>query len=154
MSNNDNSIIWFALAFGLAMLFLKHIRRYFATRKRKSSIITRRIPEPDPLFDVNEPYWAYEFQCGKSLEAILVILVEESPWDWHSRDSHWYGDYLNSRPMEGVRVRIHEWPESKYTILLQIDSESAAERSAIDEDIKVIFEKIEAKNIHETEPYD
>jgi hypothetical protein len=56
--------------------------------------------------------------------------------------------------MEGVRVRIHEWPESKYTILLQIDSESAAERSAIDEDIKVIFEKIEAKNIHETEPYD
>jgi hypothetical protein len=56
--------------------------------------------------------------------------------------------------MQGVRVRIHEWPESRYTILLQIDSESTAERSAIDEGIKVVLEKLEAKNVRETEPYD
>jgi len=102
----------------------------------------------------NEAYWAYEFHCKESLEAILDILIETSPWDWHFRDSYWYGDYLNSRPMQGVRVRIHEWPESRYTILLQIDSESTADRSIIDEGIKVIFDKIEAKNVYETEPYD
>ena len=102
----------------------------------------------------NEAYWSYEFQCKQSLEAILDILIETSQWDWHLRDSYWYGDYLNSRPMQGVRVRIHEWPESRYTILLQIDSESTADRLIIDESIKVIFDKIEAKNVCETEPYD
>jgi hypothetical protein len=102
----------------------------------------------------NEAYWAYEFRCKQPLEAILDILIETSPWDWHLRDSYWYGDYLNSRPMQGVRIRIHEWPESRYTILLQINSESPADRSIIDESIKVIFDKIEAKNVCETEPYD
>ena len=51
-SNNDNAIIWFALAFGLVILYLKQIRKYFVTRKRKSSIITSRIPELNRLFGV------------------------------------------------------------------------------------------------------
>ena len=70
------------------------------------------------------------------------------------RDSHWYGDYLNSRPAEGVRVRIHEWPDSIYTILLQIRAESTVKREAIDEAVRAIFGFLETKNIRETEPYD
>jgi hypothetical protein len=49
-SNNDNSIIWFALAFTLVIL----IRKHFVTRKRKTSIITSRIFEPNHLFDIKD----------------------------------------------------------------------------------------------------
>jgi len=52
LSNNDNPIIWFALALGLAIFFLGQIRKYLITRKRKSSIITSRIPELNRLFGV------------------------------------------------------------------------------------------------------
>ena len=52
LSNNDNSIIWFALALGLAIFFLGQIRKYLVTRKRKSSIITSHIPELNRLFGV------------------------------------------------------------------------------------------------------
>ncbi len=52
LSNNDNPIIWSALALGLAIFFLGQIRKYLVTRKRKSSIITSRIPELNRLFGV------------------------------------------------------------------------------------------------------
>jgi len=52
LSNNDNPIIWSALALGLAIFFLGQIRKYFVTRKRKSSIITSHMPELNRLFGV------------------------------------------------------------------------------------------------------
>lgn len=52
LSNNDNPIIWFALAIGLAIFFLGQIRKYFASRKRKPSILTSHIPELYRLFGV------------------------------------------------------------------------------------------------------
>lgn len=52
LSDNDNPIIWFALAIGLAIFFLGQIRKYLASRKRKASIISRGIPELNRLISV------------------------------------------------------------------------------------------------------
>ncbi|MCH8961794.1 MAG: hypothetical protein IH820_10865 [Bacteroidetes bacterium] len=99
-------------------------------------------------------YWAYEFVCDEPIEDMLVRLNSAGPWRWSPRDSHWYGDYLNARPVEGVRVRIHEWPESKYTALLQIESDSTAEQSAIDRIMQDLLGRLKARQVVETEPYD
>ena len=101
-------------------------------------------------------YWAYEFTCASSIEGILDEFNRSGPWSWQMRDSAWYGDYLNVRPAEGVRVRIHEFQEGgrTYTALLQIESESPAERPQIDEVCKGLLAKISAQNIKEIEPYD
>ncbi len=99
-------------------------------------------------------YWAYEFVCDELIEDMLVRLNRAGPWRWSPRDSHWYGDYLNARPVEGVRVRIHEWPESKYTALLQIESDSTAEQSAIDRIMQDLLGRLKARQVVETEPYD
>ncbi len=51
-SNDDNRIIWFALAAGLTMSFLGQIRKYLASRRRKASIITSHMSELYRLFGV------------------------------------------------------------------------------------------------------
>ncbi len=99
-------------------------------------------------------YWAYEFVSDKPIEAILVLLNASGPWTWTLRDSYWYGDYLNTRPAGGVRVRIHEWEDSKYTALLQIDAASEAEQSAVDGVMRELLGRVEARHVVETEPYD
>ena len=99
-------------------------------------------------------YWAYEFVCDHPIEAMLDVLNRAGPWTWALRDSHWYGDYLNGRPVEGVRVRIHEWPESKYSVLLQIETGSAAEQESVDATMAALLRRLEARQIVETEPYD
>ena len=79
------------------------------------------------------------------------------PWSWQIRDSAWYGDYLNVRPTKGVRVRIHEFQERDrrtYTALVQIESESSAERPQIDEVCRGLLTRIGAQNIKEIAGYD
>ncbi len=99
-------------------------------------------------------YWAYEFLCDEPIEDLLAILNASGPWTWSPRDGHWYGDYLNTRPVGGVRVRIHEWPESKYTALLQIEEGSEAEQAAIDAIMLDLLGRLKAREVVETEPYD
>ena len=99
-------------------------------------------------------YWAYEFVSATPLEEMRAVLNEAGPWTWSLRDSHWYGDYLNCRPGGGVRVRIHAWPESKYTVLSQIASEGTAEQPAINAVIRELLGRLKAQHIVETEPYD
>lgn len=99
-------------------------------------------------------YWAYEFVCDKPIEAIQTRLNASGPWTWTLRDSHWYGEYLNTRPAGGVRVRLHEWPESRYTALLQIDADSRAEQPAIDSIMQELLDRVQARQVIETEPYD
>lgn len=43
--DNDHPVIWFTLAIVLTIFFIDQIRKYRALRKRKASIITRRMPE-------------------------------------------------------------------------------------------------------------
>ncbi|HXG67001.1 MAG TPA: hypothetical protein VNO70_18000 [Blastocatellia bacterium] len=119
-------------------------------------------------------YWAYVFTCDKPIEAILTAWNEAGPWQWGLRDSAWYGDYLNTRPAEGVRVRIHEFPsqaseagpflgpgtvegiryDQGYTALLQIEAESSATKAEINEVLRGLLERINAEKIKGIEPYD
>ena len=121
-----------------------------------------------------QEYWAYVFTCDLPIESIQAAWIAAGPWPWTARDSAWYGDYLNSRPAEGVRVRLHEFPshaseagpfvgpgvvdgfryDRGYTLLLQIEEGSAATKAQIDEVIRGLWEKIGAENIRATEAYD
>jgi hypothetical protein len=119
-------------------------------------------------------YWAYVFTCEQPIEAILADWNEAGPWQWQLRDSAWYGDYLNTRPIKGLRVRIHEFPSQAseagpflgpgtvegvrydrgYTVLLQIEAGSSAMKAEVDEVIRGSLGRISAENIKEIEPYD
>src|SRR4051794_28341011 len=89
-------------------------------------------------------HWAYDFACDRSIEAILAAFNEAGPWHWEPRESAVYGDYLNSRPSEGVRVRVHQYPQmgeygvftglrdKGFSTLLQVDAESKATQSEVD----------------------
>lgn len=108
------------------------------------------------------------------MRVILAVFNEAGPWQWEERESAWYGDYLNARPVEEVRARIHEFPQANevggvfvgpgtdegiqydkgYTALLQIEDESSTTKSEIDEAFHVLLGKINAENIKEIEPYD
>lgn len=113
-----------------------------------------------------EAYWAYDFGCNRSLEEMLSVLNDAGPWRWELRDSAWYGDYLNTRPKEGVRVRIHQYPqtgeagefvglrEEGFSALLKIEPESFVTKAEIDRTFRNLIEKINAEDIREIEPYD
>ena len=118
-------------------------------------------------------YWAYVFTFDEPIETLLSNFNEAGPWQWELRESSWYGDYLNVRPVTGVRVRIHEFPQANeggvfvgpgivegfrydkgYTALLEIEAESPATKAEINEVFQSLLSKISAQNIKEIEPYD
>ena len=68
---------------------------------------TAGVPDPPPPAGPVS-HWAYAFGCNRSLKDVLSAWNAAGPWRWEMRDSHWYRDYLNTRPLAGVRVRIHE----------------------------------------------
>lgn len=106
--------------------------------------------------------WAYDFSCGQSLEAICAAFNAAGPWQWQMRDSYTHGDYLNTRPATGVRLRVHEYPqaffegprERGFSALLQIEAESAVGRQEIDASFRALLERISATDVAEIEPYD
>jgi hypothetical protein len=107
---------------------------------------------------------AYEFSCELSLEEMLKVLNENGSWKWTIRDSYWYGDYLNCRPQEDVRVRIHHpdeffygithHPKDYYTALFTIGSKAAAARDAVDHIFRELLLHLHARNLREIEYYD
>jgi hypothetical protein len=111
-------------------------------------------------------YWAYDFGCELTIEAILVVFNEAGPWQWVLSESAWYGDYLNTRPAEGGRVRVHEYPQSGdvgsfvgrrdkgFSALLQIDDSSSASQADVDEVFRRLLSRITATDVVAIEPYD
>jgi hypothetical protein len=110
--------------------------------------------------------WAYDFTCERPIEAILAAFNAGGPWQWQLRESAAYGDYLNCRPQEQVRLRIHEYPfagpygvfvglrDQGFMALLQLGSEDTARRSEIDRLFRRLLNGINATNLTEIEPYD
>jgi len=107
---------------------------------------------------------AYEFDCNISMEDMLEVLNKKGPWKWAVHDSHWYGDYLNCRPDEDVRVRIHHPaeffygithdPKSHYTALFTIESKAATTRDAVDHVFRELLVHLQAWNLREIAYYD
>jgi hypothetical protein len=111
----------------------------------------------------SKEYWAYDFACDQPMEAILAALNSAGPWQWVMGDSSTYGDYLNCRPQEHVRVRLHEYPQmlfvgsrrgKGFSALLEIRIESVATQIEIDDVFRRSLQEIDATNIREIEPYD
>lgn len=98
-------------------------------------------------------YWAYGFRTPLSLERIRDLFNGAGPWEWTMRDSAWYGLYLNVRPIEGVRVRVHE-DDGEYSVLAQIELDSRAEKAEIDAVVRELLERVDAKEMGSMEPYD
>ena len=112
-------------------------------------------------------YWAYAFASARTLETILGAWKDSSPWQWQMRDSSWYGDYLNSRPLEGVRVRIHApatpnsaygpddpRAEGRFTALIEIEDCSAATQSDVDAVLRKLLAMVSAEEPQKIVPYD
>jgi hypothetical protein len=116
--------------------------------------------------DMLKAYWAYDFVCDRPIEAILTAFNQAGPWQWEPRESAVYGDYLNSHPLEGVRVRVHQYPQmgeygvfiglrdKGFSALLQVDAECAATRSAVDDAFRSLLQRINATDMTEIEAYD
>jgi hypothetical protein len=119
-------------------------------------------------------YWAYAFRCDGSLELIEDVWNNAGPWQWQLRDSAWYGDYLNARPVEGVRVRVHEFPQQAseagvfvgpsaeegvdynrgFSVLLQIQPGSPATQADVDAVVSQLLSLVNAQDIRTVDPYD
>ena len=50
---------------------------------------------------------AYAYRSAKSLPEQLVALRAGTDWQWHERDSEFWGDYLSAQaPVEEVMVKL------------------------------------------------
>jgi hypothetical protein len=111
-------------------------------------------------------YWAYDFVCDCSIETILAVFNEAGPWSWEPRESALYGDYLNSRPREGVRVQVHQYPQmgeygmfiglrdKGFSALLRVDAECVATQSEVDGIFRNLLQRINVTDMTEIEAYD
>ena len=112
-------------------------------------------------------YWAYDFAFDRPIEEMLAVFNEAGSWQWGLRDSAWYGDYLNTRPLEGVRVRVHQYPQEPrpgvlfiglqdkgFSALLQIEAESTATQAQVEDGFRRLLTRINATNVTQIEPYD
>src|SRR5262245_58556195 len=55
--------------------------------------------------------WAYDFDCGQSIERILDAFNAAGPWQWQMRESVIFGNYLSCRPNDRVWARVHEYSQ-------------------------------------------
>jgi hypothetical protein len=97
---------------------------------------------------------------------MLAVFNEAGPWRWEPHESAWYGDYLNARPAEGVRVRVHEYPqvgeggvfvglrEKGFSALLQIEGESPATQAEVNDVFRGLLNRVNATDMKVIEPYD
>ena len=111
-------------------------------------------------------YWAYDFACDRSLADILAAFNAAGPWQWDLHESAWYGDYLNARPLDGVRVRVHAYPQAGeggvfvglrdkgFSASLQIEAECSATQAEVDEVLRRLLNRVSAEDLKEIEPYD
>jgi hypothetical protein len=110
--------------------------------------------------------WAYDFVCEQPIEAMLVAFNAAGPWQWQLRDSAVYGDYLNCRPFEHVRLRVHEYPSAGaygvftglrnegFSALIEMREGNSATRAEIDDVFRALLHQVGAADLVEIEPYD
>ncbi|HLW54581.1 MAG TPA: hypothetical protein VKW06_17225 [Candidatus Angelobacter sp.] len=113
------------------------------------------------------PNWAYDLDCDLTLDGMVAALNSAGTWQWQSRESYWYGDYLNARPVAGLRVRIHQYPQTVgsgtqftgprdhgFMALLEIRNDSSASRDEVDRIFRDLLARINATIVSAIDPYD
>jgi hypothetical protein len=110
--------------------------------------------------------WAYDFARHRPIAEVAALFNEAGPWQWQLRESAVYGDYLNCRPAAGIRLRLHEYPQTGeygtfsglrgegFSALLEIESQSEATQSELDSAFRVLLRRIGITDPISIEPYD
>ncbi|HEY0993210.1 MAG TPA: hypothetical protein VGD80_39425 [Kofleriaceae bacterium] len=94
---------------------------------------------------------ALAFECGLSFEALHDRLNELGPWTWRGTESDTYGDYLSSRPGEGVTIRIFD-DKTRWVLQISVREHATVSRDEIDREFaQRIFPAIGARNIQPTD---
>jgi hypothetical protein len=103
---------------------------------------------------------AYSFICQySSTSSLQQRLNEMGGWQWVMGDSHWYGDYLACAPLEGVRIRIVDFPGKaetgfRYESDIRIRPECRTPMTEIDAAYRKVLAQIPAAEIKEIEWFD
>ena len=90
---------------------------------------------PAPMF------LSHSLGFDRDLSDLLRALDKAGPWTWHIAESTWHGEYLNVRPMSGLRVQIHG-AAGNYALSAEIDPECSMTRDAIDTIIQQLLRDI------------
>lgn len=108
----------------------------------------------------NPNRWAFNFQCNQSLDEICSSFNASGPWQWDVRENYVFGDYLNTRPEEGLRLRVHFFPQgfvqnkTGFSALLELEEDSTLTQRAVDDTFRKLLSQIQAQDIKAVEPYD
>ena len=89
----------------------------------------------------------------------LCVRLNQVAWKWHVGDSHWYGDYVVTRSLPGVRIRIVDFPKHtetgyQYDSDIRIGKECTTPMSEIDAAYRNILAHIPAHDVREIEWFD
>ena len=97
------------------------------------------------------PVNALAFDSGLDFDAPYDRLNEVGPWEWRGTESDTYGDYLTSRPAEGVTLRIFGG-KPDWVVQISLRADAALPRDEIDRLLNGrIFPAIGAQNIRPTD---
>jgi hypothetical protein len=110
--------------------------------------------------------WAYDFACDQPLAAIAAAFSAAGSWQWQVRESTIYGDYLNCRPAAGIRLRVHEYPQTGafgtftglqtqgFAALIELEEQNEASRAQVDGLFRLLLQGIGVTDLVPIEPYD
>jgi hypothetical protein len=102
---------------------------------------------------------AYSFICAYLSTDALCARLNQIGWHWQVSDSHWYGDYVVTRSLRGVRIRIIDFPTRtetgyRYDSDIRIDKGCKTTMEEIDVAYRTILTQIPAYDIQEIETFD
>jgi hypothetical protein len=101
-------------------------------------------------------WWGYDFECGKTIDAMHAAFNAAGPWQWRQNDSDIYGFYLRCRPKEHAEVSVYEraqfrTPGRSDRAGFWAELCSAPDAHAdIDQQFRALLQHVDAKTIVET----
>ena len=103
--------------------------------------------------------WGYAFDSRFSLAEMVASLNEGGNWLWQLRDSTWFGDYLNCRPIGGCRVRIHDAQGTavaggRYRATVEVRPHADIPREAFDIAVREVLKRVGGEAVIACEPFD
>jgi hypothetical protein len=139
--------VWLLLCCAFIVLGITFLA--YPWRRRARAGLTGSTTPP------REQAWAYAFTCRASLEGMVQILSASGPWTWSLRDSHWYGDYISCRPLDGVRIRIGQRGAFllPYVCQVEVSSQSSLSPGAVDGMVVALLRKLPARFLVEVFPF-
>jgi hypothetical protein len=104
-------------------------------------------------------YWAYDFECDKSMAEIFSMLNESGRWRWIERTKDAFGPYISSVPFKGLRVRIYDLDGYSsngptYTADFRMDEGCEVEKTLVNRVFAELLGKLAARNVMQGEYYD